>query len=69
MQECEREQLWALEHGISSASSSSDEDDMFESGVRNIWNGILDDYEDEQMVGWDHWSGRKLQPDQLDDEY
>lgn len=69
MQDCEGEQLWALEHGISSASSSGDEDDMFESGMNNIWNGILDDYEDEQMVGWDHWSGRKLQPDQLDDEY
>ena len=34
----------------------------------NSWDGILDAYEDEQMLGWGHWSGRKLQPDELDDE-
>jgi hypothetical protein len=61
---------WVLEHGMTSPSSSSgDEDDEFESGMRNQWSHILDEYEDEQMVRWDHWSGRKLQPDQLDDEY
>jgi hypothetical protein len=69
MQSWEREQAWTLLHGVSSPSSSGDEDDAFESGMKDLWDGILDAYEDEQMVRWDHWSGRKLQPDQLDDEY
>ena len=69
MQDREADQIWILEHGLSSASSSGDEDDEFESGMKNSWSDILDGYEDEQMVCWDHWSGRKLQPDQLDDEY
>lgn len=60
---------WVLEHGVSSASSSDDEDDVFEKSMVNSWDGILDAYEDEQMIAWDHWSGRKLQPDELDDEY
>ena len=70
--ECEyehdHEQLWVVEHGMSSASSSSHEDDMFESGMKGLWSDILDEYEDEQMVRWDHWSGRKLRPDQLDND-
>ena len=65
-----RAPAWVLAHGPSSASSSDeDEDDAFEQSMGHSWDGILDAYEDEQMAGWDHWSGRKLQPDQLDDEW
>lgn len=64
--EYDHDQPWVVEHGMSSASSSGPEDDMFESGMKGLWSDILDEYEDEQMVRWDHWSGRKLRPDQLD---
>ena len=62
---------WVLEHGACSSASSSDEDeeDAFGLSMGAAWDGILDAYEDEQMGGWDHWSGWKLQPDELLDEY
>jgi len=70
----EHQRSWVFEFGVSSASSSSDED---ESHTENSWDGILDSYEieqmeayeDERMIRLDHWSSRKLQPDPLDDEY
>jgi hypothetical protein len=69
MQSRERERSWVLDYGLSSASSSDvDEDDAFEQSMMQSWDGILDAYEDEQLAGWDHWSGRKLRPDELDDE-
>ena len=66
--ERERRQSWVHEYGVSSASSSDDEDEALDRSMTSSWDGILDAYEDEQMVGWDHWSGRKLRPDEWEDE-